>query len=25
SYRDIIWKHKIAGTEGYETWERMAG
>ncbi|MCW8335886.1 type VI secretion system tube protein TssD [Vibrio paucivorans] len=25
SYRDIIWKHKIAGTEGYETWERLLG
>ncbi len=22
SYRDIIWKHNISGTEGYETWER---
>ena len=22
SYRDIIWKHKISGTEGYDTWER---
>lgn len=20
SYRDIIWKHKISGTEGYDTW-----
>lgn len=20
TYRDIIWKHKISGTEGYETW-----
>ena len=20
SYREIIWKHKISGTEGYETW-----
>nr|AKN39068.1 Secreted protein Hcp [Vibrio sp. FF_307] len=25
SYRDIIWKHKIAGTEGYETWEQLLG
>ncbi|MFM2588156.1 Hcp family type VI secretion system effector [Vibrio sp. TBV020] len=23
SYRDIIWKHNIAGTEGYETWEAL--
>ncbi|EIF8196713.1 Hcp family type VI secretion system effector [Vibrio vulnificus] len=21
SYRDIIWKHNIAGTEGYDNWE----
>ncbi len=20
SYRDIIWKHNIAGTEGYDCW-----
>lgn len=25
SYRDIIWKHKAAGTEGYETWEQLLG
>ena len=23
SYRDILWKHKIAGTEGYQTWETL--
>ena len=22
SYRDIIWKHQIAGTEGYDSWEK---
>jgi hypothetical protein len=25
SYRDIIWKHKIAGTEGYDTWRALLG
>lgn len=25
SYRDIIWKHKLAGTEGYQTWQRYLG
>lgn len=23
SYRDIIWKHRISGTEGYEMWENV--
>lgn len=23
TYKDIIWKHNLAGTEGYETWVRQ--
>ncbi|MCG9753534.1 type VI secretion system tube protein Hcp [Vibrio brasiliensis] len=23
SYKHIIWKHNLAGTEGYETWEAL--
>ncbi|MCG9724459.1 Hcp family type VI secretion system effector [Vibrio brasiliensis] len=25
TYRDIIWKHNMAGTEGYQTWDRYLG